>query len=187
VTFLGAVLVAFGVIFVAELGDKTQLLALNFGARYPLRVVLVGLTIGFAAAGAVAAVVGGLLGAALPDRALAIGGGVVFLLFAVLALREQADDHTARIVSTSSAIASIAITIAIGELGDKTQLATATLAARGQPFATWLGATGGEVAAGLLGAIAGSTIGKRLRPDVLRYASAGMFAIFGLVMLLSAR
>lgn len=186
-TFLGAVLVAFGVIFVAELGDKTQLLALNFGARYPLRVVLVGLTIGFAAAGAVAAVVGGLLGAALPDRALAIGGGVVFLLFAVLALREQADDHTARIVSTSSAIASIAITIAIGELGDKTQLATATLAARGQPFATWLGATGGEVAAGLLGAIAGSTIGKRLRPDVLRYASAGMFAIFGLVMLLSAR
>jgi putative Ca2+/H+ antiporter (TMEM165/GDT1 family) len=187
VTFLGAVLVAFGVIFVAELGDKTQLLALNFGARYPLRVVLVGLTIGFAAAGAVAAVVGGLLGAALPDRALAIGGGVVFLMFAVLALREQADDHTARIVSTSSAIASIAITIAIGELGDKTQLATATLAARGQPFATWLGATGGEVAAGLLGAIAGSTIGKRLRPDVLRYASAGMFAIFGLVMLLSAR
>jgi putative Ca2+/H+ antiporter (TMEM165/GDT1 family) len=187
VTFLGAVLVAFGVIFVAELGDKTQLLALNFGARYPLRVVLVGLTIGFAAAGAVAAVVGGLLGAALPDRALAIGGGVVFLLFAVLALREQADDHTARIVSTSSAIASIAITIAIGELGDKTQLATATLAARGQPFATWLGATGGEVAAGLLGAIAGSTIGKRLRPDVLRYASAGMFAIFGLVTLLSAR
>lgn len=186
-TFLGAVLVAFGVIFVAELGDKTQLLALNFGARYPLRVVLVGLTIGFAAAGAVAAVVGGLLGAALPDRALAIGGGVVFLLFAVLALREQADDHTARIVSTSSAIASIAITIAIGELGDKTQLATATLAARGQPFATWLGATGGEVAAGLLGAIAGSTIGKRLPPDVLRYASAGMFAIFGLVMLLSAR
>jgi putative Ca2+/H+ antiporter (TMEM165/GDT1 family) len=187
VTFLGAVLVAFGVIFVAELGDKTQLLAINFGARYPLRVVLVGLTIGYAAAGAVAAVVGGLLGAALPDRALAIGGGVVFLLFAVLALREQADDHTARIVSTSSAIASIAITIAIGELGDKTQLATATLAARGQPFATWLGATGGEVAAGLLGAIAGSTIGKRLRPDVLRYASAGMFAIFGLVMLLSAR
>ena len=187
-TFLGAVLVAFGVIFVAELGDKTQLLALNFGARYPLRVVLVGLTVGFAGAGAVAAAVGGLLGAALPDRALAIGGGVVFLLFAVLALRERADDdHSARIVSTSSAIASIAITIAIGELGDKTQLATAALAARGQPFATWLGATGGEVAAGLLGAIAGSTIGKRLRPDVLRYASAGMFAIFGLVMLLSAR
>jgi putative Ca2+/H+ antiporter (TMEM165/GDT1 family) len=186
VEFLGAALVAFGVVFVAELGDKTQLLALNFGARYPLRVVVVGLTIGYATAGAVAAVVGGLLGAALPDRPLAIGGGIIFLVFAVLSLREGASDETTRIVRTSSAIASIAISIAVAEFGDKTQLATATLAARGHPLATWLGATGGEVAAGFIGAIAGSTIGSRLRPDVLRYASAAMFAIFGVVMLLSA-
>ena len=127
--FLGAVVVAFGVVFVAELGDKTQLLALNFGARYPLRVVIVGLTLGYAAAGAVAAVVGGLLGAALPDRPLAIGGGIVFLVFAVLSLREGVSDETTRIVRTSSMIASIAITIALAEFGDKTQLATATLAA----------------------------------------------------------
>jgi putative Ca2+/H+ antiporter (TMEM165/GDT1 family) len=186
VAFAGAVLVAFGIVFVAELGDKTQLLALGFGARYPLRVVLVGLTLGFAAASAVAAVVGGLLGAALPDRALAIGGGIVFLVFAVLALRERADDDAARVVRTSSAIASIAITIAFAEFGDKTQLATATLAARGHPVATWIGATGGEVAAGLIGAIAGSSIGRRLRPELLRYASAAMFAIFGVVMLLTA-
>jgi putative Ca2+/H+ antiporter (TMEM165/GDT1 family) len=186
VEFLGAVLVAAGVVFVAELGDKTQLLALNFGARNPLRVVLAGLILGFAAAGAVAALVGGLLGAALPDRALAIGGGIVFLVFAVLALRETPADESARIVRTSSVIASIAITIAVAEFGDKTQLATATLAARGHPVATWLGATAGEVAAGLIGAIAGSTIGKRLRPEVLRYASAAMFAIFGVVMLLTA-
>jgi Ca2+/H+ antiporter, TMEM165/GDT1 family len=186
VEFLGAVLVAFGVVFVAELGDKTQLLALNFGARNPLRVVLAGLILGFAAAGAVAALVGGLLGAALPDRALAIGGGIVFLVFAVLALREAPADESTRIVRTSSVIASIAITIAVAEFGDKTQLATATLAARGQPIATWLGATAGEVTAGLIGAIAGSTIGKRLRPEVLRYASAALFAIFGVVMLLTA-
>ena len=184
--FVGAILVAFGVIFVAELGDKTQLLALNFGARYPIRVVVAGLTLGFAVAGAIAAVVGSLLGAALPDRGLAIGGGVLFLVFAIVSLREQDDEEAARIVRTSSAIASIAITIAVAEFGDKTQLATATLAARGQPFATWLGATAGEVASGLLGAIAGSTIGRRLRPELVRYASAAMFAIFGVVMLLSA-
>ena len=184
--FVGAVLVAFGVVFVAELGDKTQLLALSFGARNPLRVVLAGLVLGFAAAGAVAALVGGLLGAALPDRALAIGGGIVFLVFAVLTLRQRPAEESARIVRTSSVIASIAITIALAEFGDKTQLATATLASRGHPFATWIGATGGEVAAGLIGAIAGSTVGKRVSPDVLRYASAAMFAIFGVVMLLTA-
>lgn len=180
-------LAAFGIVFLAELGDKTQLLALGYGARHPLRVVLVGLALGFAAAGAVAAVVGGLLGAALPERPLAVGGGVVFLAFAVLTLRDRdSDPETARVVRTSSAIASIAITIAVAEFGDKTQLATATLAARGHPVATWLGATGGEVTAGLLGAAAGSRIGRRVRPQVLRYASAVMFALFGTVMLLTA-
>ena len=59
------------------------------GRAYPLRVVVVGLALGYAAAGAVAALVGGLLGAALPDRPLAIGGGIVFLVFAVLSLRER--------------------------------------------------------------------------------------------------
>jgi putative Ca2+/H+ antiporter (TMEM165/GDT1 family) len=186
VAFLGAALVAFGVVFVAELGDKTQLLALNFGARHPLRLVALGLTLGYAAAGAIAALVGGLLGAALPDRALAIGGGIVFLVFAVVALREKPPED-ARIVRTSSVIATIAITIAVAEFGDKTQIATATLAARGHPVATWLGATGGEVAAGVIGAVAGSTFGKRLRPQVLRYASAALFAAFGVVMLVSAR
>ncbi|MGH9133730.1 MAG: TMEM165/GDT1 family protein, partial [Ilumatobacteraceae bacterium] len=110
---------------------------------------------------------------------------IVFLVFAVLALRDD-DGETARVVRTSSAVATIAITIAVAEFGDKTQLATATLAARGQPVATWIGATAGEVAAGLIGAVAGKTLGRRLRPEVLRYASAAMFAVFGLVMLVSA-
>ena len=43
---------AFGLVFLAELGDKTQLLAMGFGARYPMRTVMIGLTLGFAAAGA---------------------------------------------------------------------------------------------------------------------------------------
>ena len=132
--FLGAVLVAFGVVFVAELGDKTQLLALNFGARNPLRVVLVGLALGFAAAGAVAALVGGLLGAALArpgvgDRRRDRVPGVR----RPDPPRTGSREESTRIVRTSSVIASIAITIAIAEFGDKTQLATATLAARGHP------------------------------------------------------
>ena len=72
IDFGTALIVAFGVIFVAELGDKTQLLALNFGARHSLRTVVVGLTLGYAAAGAIATVVGGLLGAAFPERAIEI-------------------------------------------------------------------------------------------------------------------
>ena len=87
-----AVLSAFGVMFVAELGDKTQLLALGFGARYGLRTVAIGLTLGYAAAGAVAALVGGVLGAALPERPIGLAAGMLFLVFAALAVRPQDGD-----------------------------------------------------------------------------------------------
>ncbi len=147
IDFLTALGIAFGVMFVAELGDKTQLLALNFGARYPLRTVVVGLTLGYAAAGAIATVVGGLLGAAFPDRPIQIVGGLVFIMFAVLALRDDDDDDAAKARVAQSVVVSIALTIAVAEMGDKTQIATATLAAQANPLATWVGATAGELCA----------------------------------------
>ena len=193
VDFLTALGVAFGVIFVAELGDKSQLLALNFGARYPLRTVAAGLTVGYAAAGVIATVVGGLLGAAFPERSIEIVGGLVFLVFAALALRESNDDaddddddDDADAVSVSvarSVVVTIALTIAVAEMGDKTQIATATLAAQANPVATWIGATAGEVCSGMVGAVAGMALGDRVRPGVLRWISVVLFAVFGLVML----
>lgn len=183
---LVAVGVAFGIVFVAELGDKTQLLALGFGARHGLRTVAIGLTLGYAAAGAVASVVGGVLGATLPERPIAIAAGLLFVAFAVWTLRGDDGDEDERVVRTGSVIASIALTIAIAEMGDKTQLATAALAARNQPLGTWIGATAGEVAAGMIGAVAGSRIGTRISPRTLRLASAALFAGFGVLLLLTA-
>lgn len=185
---LAATATAFGVVFVAELGDKTQLLALGFGARYGLRTVALGLALGYAAAGALASVVGGLLGAALPERPIGLAAGALFLMFAVLTLRDDDDDVANDVdvhhrIGARHVVASIALTIAIAELGDKTQLATLALAARANPVATWVGATAGEVTAGMLGAVAGQRIGRRLDPDRLRWASATMFAVFGVVLL----
>jgi Ca2+/H+ antiporter, TMEM165/GDT1 family len=184
IDFLTALAVAFGVVFAAELGDKTQLLALNFGARYPLRTVAIGLLVGFGAANVVAALVGGVLGAALPDRPIEIVGGVVFLLFAVLALRRQDDDtDDDKIVAVRSVIASIAFTIVVAEMGDKTQIATATLAARGSPVGTWLGATLGAASSAMVGAFAGNLVGHRIPAAALRWMSAVLFALFGVLML----
>ena len=183
---------AFGLVFLAEVGDKTQLLAMGFGARYPMRTVMIGLALGFAAAGAVAAVVGGMLGAALPEKPIAIAGGILFLVFAVMTLRgvgrsgETVDDEMERVVHTRNVVLSIALTIALGELGDKTQLTTATLAARSNPVAVWIGATGGEVLAASIGAYFGSRLGARLKPDVVKVASAALFAVFGVLLLVSA-
>ena len=186
--FVTALLIAFGVVFVAELGDKTQLLALDFGARYPLRVVAVGLTLGYAAANVVATIVGGILGAALPERPIQIVGGVIFLAFAIAALRRSDDDHddaTALVssVRTLTVVSSIAGTIALAEMGDKTQIATATLASQSSPLGVWIGATLGAASSGMVGALAGNLIGDRVPTRALSVASAVLFAAFGVAML----
>ncbi|MDW3213970.1 MAG: TMEM165/GDT1 family protein [Ilumatobacteraceae bacterium] len=191
-----AVASAFGVVFIAELGDKTQLLALGYGARHGLRTVALGLTLGYAAAGAIAALVGGLLGATLPERPVGLAAGALFLVFAVLAWRDldhddeesggEDDGQPTRRLGARSVVASIALTIAIAEFGDKTQLATAALAAQANPFATWLGATGGVVTAGMLGAVAGSRIGQRIEPRKIQIASAVLFAGFGVALIAAA-
>lgn len=199
-SLVAAVASAFGIVFVAELGDKTQLLALGYGARHGLRTVAVGLTIGYAAAGAIAALVGGLVGATLPERPIGLVAGALFLVFAVLAWRDlddgdRGDDSgdtvngaadSVRRTSTRTVIGSIALAIAIAEFGDKTQLATAALAAQANPVATWLGATGGEVAAGMLGAVAGNRIGQRIEPRTIQVASAVLFAGFGVALIAAA-
>jgi putative Ca2+/H+ antiporter (TMEM165/GDT1 family) len=181
---------ALGLVFVAELGDKTQLVAMSFGARYRFRQVAIGLLLAYVVSSGLAAVVGGLLGAALPERALAIGGGIAFLLFALLALRgdDEAVRETEALPPTRwrSPAAVVAVSVTIAELGDKTQLTTATLAAQNSPLLTWIGATLGLLAAGLLGAVVGRALGDRLPARALRYVSAGLFAVVGVILIVTA-
>ena len=196
---------ALGVVFVAELGDKTQLVAMSLGARHHLRQVVIGLAIAYVVSSGLAAVVGGLLGAALPERALSIGGGVAFIGFAVFELirargedADADDDGEVLVEATTpppprtarsmlrSPIALIAFTVTVAELGDKTQLATATLAARSDPVYTWAGATLGLMAAGVLGALLGRELGDRLPRRALSYVSAGLFLIVGIIMIATA-
>ena len=191
--FVAALIIAFGVVFVAELGDKTQLLALDFGARYSLRTVAIGLTLGYGIANIVATIVGGILGAALPDRPIQIIGGLVFIGFAMVAVRRatsppsEPDDgehaNSVRATSTMAVIGSIAALIAVAEMGDKTQIATATLASQSSPVGVWIGATLGAASSGMVGAVAGNLIGDRIPARSLQYASAALFTLFGVAML----
>src|SRR6185437_5654038 len=90
---LGAVLLSFGVIFVAELGDKSQLMALTFATRYRAVPILIGITIATALVHAVSVVVGAILGAALPTRTISIVAGLAFFGFAAWTLRGDTLDE----------------------------------------------------------------------------------------------
>jgi putative Ca2+/H+ antiporter (TMEM165/GDT1 family) len=190
---MGELLTAFGVVFLAELGDKTQLVALGFGARHRLAPVLLGITLAYLATNLLSVVVGGVLGAAFPTDVISVVGGVLFLVFAVVTLRgddgEAEADELVDEVEARAAGRSIVLTVAgamfVAELGDKTMLATATLAASGSPVLVWIGATAGIICAGAIGVLVGRVLGARLPTHVIRVGSAILFAVFGVGLIVT--
>ncbi len=192
-----SLLAALGLVFVAELGDKTQLVALGFGARHRLAPVLTGVVVAYMATNLLSVVVGGLLGATLPTRAIGLVGGVLFLGFAAKTLLDGAgngygngygdgDDAGGESGDTTddrSIVWSVAGAMFVAELGDKTMLATATLAAQGNPILTWVGATIGIILSGTLGVLLGRVFGARLPERVTRIGSAVLCAAFGLALI----
>ncbi|HET9612229.1 MAG TPA: TMEM165/GDT1 family protein [Acidimicrobiales bacterium] len=189
---MSTLLAALGLVFVAELGDKTQLVALGLGARHRLAPVLVGVTAAYMATVLLSVTVGGLLGAALPTRALGLGGGVLFLGFAAWTLRQEDDDGNPGdpddgegvrpAGGTRSVVLSVAGAMFVAELGDKTMLATAALAAQGRPVLVWIGATAGITLAGVLGVLLGRALGSRLPARATRIGSAALLAGFGVTL-----
>jgi putative Ca2+/H+ antiporter (TMEM165/GDT1 family) len=180
-----AFLVSFGIIFVAELGDKSQLMALAFAARYRALPILIGITIATAAVHALSVGLGAVVGVALPTRAISVVAGIAFLGFAAWTLRGDTlgDDEAARADrSTRSVVLAVAVAFFLAELGDKTMLATVTLATTEGLVGTWAGSTAGMVAADALAILVGQQLGTRLPERVIRIGAAVTFVVFGLLL-----
>ncbi len=181
-----AFLTAAGLVFVAELGDKTQLVALSLGARFRLVPVLAGIALAYAATNLLSVLVGGVLGAALPTTAIGIAGGLLFLVFAWRTYRAPPAEDDDVAVRGGRVVRSVATAMFVAELGDKTMLTTATLAARANPVLTWAGATVGIIACGTLAVVVGRALGTRLPERATRVLASVLFAVFGLFLLVGA-
>ena len=195
VTFLGAAALAFGAIFVAEFGDKSQLLILAFATRYAARPVILGVILAAAIIQGVSVGLGAFIGAALPTAAVATISGICFLAVAAWTLRgdddEEEDEAAAaaagkRRLAGFALILTVAGTFILSELGDKTMLATFALAATQGALPTWIGSTAGEVGANLVAVVVGRQVGHRLSARMVRIGSAALFAVAGVAVLLGA-
>jgi Ca2+/H+ antiporter, TMEM165/GDT1 family len=178
--------IAMGVVFLAELGDKTQLVAISLATRYRASVVLVGIAIAFAITQGVAALVGGLLGAALPETAIGLGAAAIFFGFAAWTWFDIDDDASEPVPNLGGglrALTGVIVAMSVAELGDKTMLATTTLAADRDPFFTWIGAALGGTAAAALGVVVGRYLGATLPPRTTKRFAAVLFAVFGVLLL----
>jgi Ca2+/H+ antiporter, TMEM165/GDT1 family len=183
-----AFLLSFGVIFVAELGDKSQLMALTLATRYRPWPILAGISVATAGVHAVSVLVGAAMGKTLPTTWITLVAGVAFLFFAAWTLRgdELTDDESRAARATRSAFMTALIVFFLAELGDKTMLATITLATREGLFGTWLGSTVGMVAADALAIALGAVLGRRLPEKAIRFGAAALFVIFGLLLVVEA-
>jgi len=185
---VNALLVSFAVIFVAEMGDKSQLMALTFATRYRAVPILIGITIATASVHAVSVLVGAVLAVSLPTDVINIVAGLAFLGFAAWTIRGDrlSDDEAAKVErqSNRSAIAAASGAFFLAELGDKTMLATITLASTDNPWWVWLGSTVGMVAADALAILVGRLLGTRLPERAITIFAAVMFVFFGVALLL---
>ena len=191
--FLTAAAIAAVAVFVAEFGDKSQLLTLAFATRYPALPVIVGLVLGSTVIVGLSVVVGAAVGAVLPTALVALVAGVAFIGVGIWTLRGEDDDHEDAEAEAAASktgrragiglVLTVAATFILGELGDKTMLVVFGLAASQGALATWIGAVVGEVGANLLAVALGRTMGSRLDPRTVRMISAGLFLFGGVLVL----
>lgn len=181
--------VSFGVVFVAELGDKSQLMAMTFATRYKAWQVLVGITGAAMVLFMISVWVGRGLDAVVPTGWIALVAALAFFGFALWTFRndEDGDEETERVQKAGGkAIVAVGATFAVAELGDKTMLAVLTLATQYGWFGTWIGSTLGMVAADALAIIVGRYLGHRLPERAIRIGAAVLFIAFGVWLLIEA-
>lgn len=173
-----------GLVFLAELGDKTQLIALTMGpGRRPVPT-LAGLAVTIGLLQGLAVAVGGTIGAALPDTVVGIGSGLLFLGFAVWAWRSAAAGD-AEVEPPPVSLGAFLVAFFLAELGDKSNLATAALATAHGLLPVWLGATLGLLAATALALAGGTWLQRRVSTRTLRRVGAAAFLVAGVITLVT--
>ncbi len=185
---MDAFLLSFAVIFVAELGDKSQLMAMTFATRYKFWTVVAAITVATAIVHLFSVALGNVIGLALPIGPINIAAGLAFVLFGLWTLRgdklsEEEESKASR--SNRPAFFAVAIAFFLAELGDKTMLATVTLATTEGWFGTWVGSTLGMVAADVLAIGVGVFLGRSLPEKVIKVGAAVLFFAFGAVLIYS--
>ena len=184
---LAALLLSFAVIFVAEMGDKSQLMAMMFALRYKWWVVLAAITAATTLVHVLSVAIGHYLGAALPTHLLGIIAGLMFVFFAMWTLRGDKltdADATRAQKATAPAFFVVMSAFVLAELGDKTMIATITLAADHDWIGVWIGSTLGMVAADGVAIVVGAVAGKHLPERLIQIVAAALFLLFGTYMLL---
>lgn len=178
---------AFVLIFLAELGDKTQLVCMTLAARYRGWPVFLGSLAAFILLNILAVIFGAALAQWLPENVMIIIVAIMFAVFGIQSLRASDEDEDDADVATTKSGRSIVMTaflmIFVAELGDKTQIAVAGLAGAMPPIPVWVGSTLALGLSSALAVIVGSKLLQKIPMRIVHRLSGIFFlALAGLAL-----
>lgn len=178
---------AFLLIFIAEMGDKTQILAMAFATKYKIRNVILGVFLGSFLNHALAVLLGSSLSYIVPLNTLSIIAGFSFVLFGVWNLKIEGADEERKKGSKYGPTLTVALAFFIGELGDKTQLTAITLATDASyPMFILMGTVLGMVFTSLIGILIGIKLGNKIPDLYIKVGASIIFFVFGYLKLFSS-
>jgi putative Ca2+/H+ antiporter (TMEM165/GDT1 family) len=168
-------------VVLAEMGDKTQLLAMAFASRFRWQTVMWGVFVATAANHLMAAAAGSYLTMIVPLESIKIAAAVSFILFGLWTIRGDTlsgEDQRYKF----SPFWTVTVAFFMAEMGDKTQLATISLAVEYQAIITvWMGTTLGMMVSNAFGIVVGIVMGKKIPERAIKWGAALIFIGFGAV------
>ena len=184
---------AFAMVFLAEMGDKTQLFLVSLSSKFKIKSIIIGVAAAIAVLNAAAVAVGFLIGDAIDPTIVKFVAGAAFLAFAYTSLFPKKDEEESA-KRSKGAVVAVFLSFLAAELGDKTQIMTLTLSAQS-------GAAGGGLkeaalifaacslglfAADVIGMLIGYFLSKKLPEKVFSYISFVIFTAFGVYTIYEA-
>lgn len=169
--------------FIAEMGDKTQLMLVAMTQKFKIRDIIIGTAAGVLVLNGIAVVFGGLIGSLVPAYTIKVLAAFAFMLFAVTCLQKESDEDE-DVQDSKLKFAPIAVfcTFFVAELGDKTQLTAITFGANegmSNAIIVWLACSVGLFAADIIGMLVGYFLKSKMPEGFLNILAFFIFAIFG--------
>ena len=174
--------------FIAEMGDKTQLMLIALTSKYKLRDIILGTAAAILVLNGLAVLAGGLVSEFIPAWLIKTIAALAFLYFAASTITGDDDDEDEEGGKSKIKFAPLAVfcTFFVAELGDKTLLTAITFGANegmGAAFVVWIGCSLGLFAADILGMLVGYLLKSRTPEGLLNTLAFVIFSIFGVYTL----
>ena len=171
--------------FIAEMGDKTQLMLIALTSKYKLKDIIMGTAAAILVLNGLAVLAGGLVSEFIPEWLIKIVAAFAFLYFAASTLAGDEDEEEEEGGKSKIKFAPLAVfcTFFVAELGDKTQLTAITFGANegmGAAFIVWIGCSLGLFLADILGMLVGYLLKSKIPDGLLNTLAFVIFAIFGI-------